>query len=132
MPLAQLADPWQKMPVGGTAGEVSSSVCPHVAAQGLDQNQNLQLPGSRCRTSSRNTKSIFKTLNPFRMNNFYTIKTLFMALKEAGVYLELNLSFMSRTSCSMSKPEQCDSKMSRSDKNPRIKLLQTLHFSLIL
>lgn len=22
MPLAQLADPWQKMPLGGTAGEV--------------------------------------------------------------------------------------------------------------
>lgn len=31
MPLAQLADPWQKMPVGGTAGEVRAGfVCPHV------------------------------------------------------------------------------------------------------
>lgn len=25
MPLAQLADPWQKMPVGGTTGEVRHS-----------------------------------------------------------------------------------------------------------
>lgn len=28
MPLAQLADPWQKMPMGGTPGEVRSRTTP--------------------------------------------------------------------------------------------------------
>lgn len=36
MPLAQLADPWQKMPVGGTTGEVRASVTPDSFALAQD------------------------------------------------------------------------------------------------
>lgn len=35
MPLAQLADPWQKMPLGGAAGEVSLRFVPLTAVTPL-------------------------------------------------------------------------------------------------